>query len=234
MDFPSETIEDLSYENLAPIQITDLSEDEAARIPTWWKDVLALPEHERITRAITAWNRALPGRFNKFLAHLAQTGTGIYLVRDTDMQLHLLYAAHDIDNQRPTCWAGAMPLADDDPAIRHRLPTELITFHTTVHDGFHQVTGAYNGWLPMREMFALSEYIDVDEAEFYETPPDFNPHEVDFDQVIGVFVDSSYRYAVDMANRDNPAAGWYSFGGSLGPTTNFWEDVDEFMLIATR
>lgn len=236
MDFPPKIIENLASEDKTLVEVADLAGEEAVRIPTWWKDVLALPEHERIARAITEWNRALPGRFPKFFDHLLRTGTGIYLVRDRHGELHLLYVARDVDNQRPACWAGAMPLPTDDPAVRRGLPADLIGFHTTIHDGFRQVTGWYNGWLPMRNMFALSDNFDVNDAdiEFYGTPPDFNRENLDLDQVIGVFAGSSYGYGVDIANRDNSAAGWYWFESTLEPTANFWEDIDKDLLVATR
>lgn len=236
MDFPSEIVEDLEFAKLAPIEVADLSIEEAAQLPTWWAAVLALPEQERIARAITEWNGAVPNRFPKLLAHLAQTGTGVYLARDRHTQLNLLYAARDADNERPICWAGSMPLAGDDPAIRPALPTEVIKFHTAIHDKFWLADGWHNGWLPMRDMFALSENFDVndEEIEFYETPVDFNPRELDLDQVIAVFVGSSRGFAVDTANRANPDGGWYWFEGSLEPITNFWEDIDENILNATR
>ncbi len=236
MNLAPEVLEDLARDEQTLIQLADLSEEEAASIPTWWAEVLALPEGDRMARAIIEWNRAVPNRFPKFLDHLARTGTGIYLVRDTNMRLHLLYVARDIDNQRPTCWAGSTPLAGDDPAIRTALPFELIRFHTTIHDAFRLADGWNNGWLPMSEMFAFSEYIDPDDSdlEFRGTPPDFDPHNVDFGQVMAVYIDSSYRYAVDISGSHGSSAGWYWVGGDLWPIANFWDNVDEFMLVATR
>lgn len=236
MDFPSDIVESLAYQNLSLIHIADLSEEEAARIPAWWKEVLVLPEHERIARAITEWNRALPSRFRKFVEQLARTGTGIYLARDTNMRLHLLYVARGTDTQGSLrSWAGAMPLGSDNPGVRPDLPVELLEFHSTVHDGFRQITGSYVIWLPMREMFSLSDNFDVNDPdiEFYGTPPDFNPHKVDLKPVIAVFIGSSCGYGVDTANQENPTAGWYWFEGSLEPIADFWDDADELMLATT-
>ncbi|SKV78629.1 Uncharacterised protein [Mycobacteroides abscessus subsp. massiliense] len=181
------------------------------------------------------WRRVLPNQLSTYLQHLEDTGSEVLFARDSAGQAQLLYIARDIDDQRPVCWAGTTPSAKQGAGVSGALPIEYLNFHTTIHDGFRQVSGLANGLVPLQELTALSNYFDTSEAEFYKTGENFDPESIDLSSAYGVFLNFDMSgYAVDTSNPDHPTAGWYWFENTLEPISDFWAGINDALLAETR
>ena len=206
----------------------DLTDDERVAIPDWWFEALAQPSPTAaLSRALDEWEATLPGRLPKFLAYAREHGQGIFLGRQIlgrgpNTQVVLIYALTDSTGRKPFhCWVGTPPI----PAIPHhlqRLPDQVKTFHTHLHDAFQWAVKVFGGIL------ATSELDPVSELQLVNTNT-----EPDYTRIITIYSDSTPKICAELTDDPDSTTGWYWPGGEIEPIDNFWDDLDHWMILAS-
>jgi len=207
--------------------------------PSWWREVLSLPESQRVERALQHWDTVVAGRFPRCQDLLRRGGGGIYLARKTNRaagipEPELLYATRyidDVDNT-PVCWAGALPLAPNDHSMPAGMPAEFINYHTQIHDGLRNTIDDFGGILRASNIFPLSEYYTIEGSEFRNVPECFDPTTVDLTQIYAVSCIATQGCALDVTNPQDSTAVWYWYDSILLPLDDYWDQIDRDIWLA--
>lgn len=215
-----------TYGGVELIAAGELTDEQRQVLPPWWLEVTQVAGPESVHRAVEEWRRVVGDRLPTFLDRLESDGAGALLGVRPSGEPVLVYALTPARHGDPfSCWYGYLPVeTPSHPRVDlTRLPAELLTIHTALHDRFRNGIAVDNGLLPLSEVFTAGQFAS-DRMEFADF--DYVPN---LENIVAVYLAfGTEAVCAELSVQPDGPLGWLWFEASFD-LFDLWRLLDHRM-----
>ncbi|MCQ4120701.1 hypothetical protein [Rhodococcus tibetensis] len=224
------------FHDLEPINVDQLSDDEAGTIPRWWSDTQT--SSNPVDVAIRAWEDAVPGGLPRTTPIIRDAAPTIRLCRATRYgevrtEIVLAYIFGESDSSYYAVGYGLAPLAQKElPLFAAGVEPGLERFYTTVQNGFFNED--FIGLMPAQDMPRISNFGEAADFKYVAQSRDPVTNELrDFVKIPESElpdIDHISDNAVTLDIRDDTGRVWEMWHGGLERVdSTIWDAIDKWV-----